>query len=297
MKISDNIFITGITGYIGGTIAVKLKERGYRVWGLARKDSDIETLKGFDIKALKGSLQDVDLLREALAQSDAVIHTADSDDPQVAETFISLLKGTDKTFIYTSGSAIVANWDRPETAHFLYTEDFPLETDSALGQRVLINNRVLRSAIQGIRSIVIVPSMVYGTGLLLNKESKQIPLLVKTAQDKNTAVYVGSGEHRWSNVHVEDLADLYIAALEKAKPGTYLFAENGMTSFREIAEAIHEKLGFKGRPASLSPSEAVTCWGEMMASIALGSDCRLNADKARLLLGWQAQHTSPLPFI
>lgn len=297
MENSQSIFVTGITGYIGGSIAVKLKERGYSVWGLARKDADIEALKALGINAVKGSLQDIDILEEALASSGAVIHTADSDDPQVAENFISLLKGTGKTFIYTSGSGIVANWDRPETAHFVYTEDFPLETSAPLGQRVLINNRILRSAIQGIRSIVIVPSMVYGTGLLLNKESMQVPLLIKTAQDKGAAVYVGNGEQSWSNVHVEDLANLYVAALEKAKPGSCFFAENGLASFKEIAEAIHKKLHLDGMPVSLSPDEAAACWGDMMATVALGSDCRLNADKARLFLEWKPQHSSILRFI
>jgi len=33
-------------------------------------------------------------------------------------------------------------------------------------------------------------------------------------------------------VHVEDLADLYISALEKAKPGSYFFVENGIASFK-----------------------------------------------------------------
>jgi nucleoside-diphosphate-sugar epimerase len=293
----NRILITGITGYIGGTIAVKLKERGYDILGLARKDSDIEALKALGIQALKGSLQDVDVLEKAITSSEAVIHTADSDDLKVAEAFISLLKGTGKTFIYTSGSAVVANWDRPETATFVYTEDFPLETDSPVGRRVIINNAVLRSAIQGVRSIVVVPSMVYGTGLLLNKESNQIPLLIKTAQEKGFAVYAGDGAQSWSNVHVEDLADLYVSALEKAKPGSYFFAENGLASFREIAEAIHEKLHFDGKPISLTAAEPAACWGEMMAKVALGSNCRLNADKARLFLEWKPRHSSVFPFI
>ncbi|MDR8398314.1 NAD-dependent epimerase/dehydratase family protein [Paraburkholderia sp. USG1] len=294
---SQRIFVTGITGYIGGSVAVRLKERGYPVWGLARRDTDIEALKALDIQAVKGSLQDIDVLEEAFASSGAIIHTADSDDPQVVENCLSLLNGTGKTFIHTSGSGIVANWDRPETAHFVYTEDFPLETDAPLGQRVLINNRILRSALQGIRSIVIVPGMVYGTGLLLRRESMQVPLLVRTAKERGTAVYVGNGEQHWSNVHVEDLADLYVAALEKARPGSCFFAENGLASFREIAEAIQKKLHLGGKPVSLSPDEAAACWGDMMATVALGSDCRVNADKARLFLEWKPRHSSILPFI
>lgn len=291
------VFITGITGYIGGTIAVKLKEKGYEVLGLARKDSDIEDLEKAGVQSVKGTLQDKDILTRAIAGSDAVIHTADSDDPKVADDFISILKGTNKTFIYTSGSNIIANWENPKTAKFVYTEDFPLETDFPAGHRVIINQNILRAAIDGVRSVVIVPSMVYGTGLLLNKESKQIPILIKTAEEKGFAVYVGNGTHCWSNVHIEDLADLYITALEKAKPGSYFFAENGIASFKDIAQAIHHKLNLTGNTVSLSKTEAAETWGEMMSTVALGSDCRLNADKARLYLEWKPKYNSVLDWI
>jgi len=294
---NKTIFITGITGYIGGTIAVKLKEKGYKVLGLVRNDNNTDVLEKSGIQCIKATLHDIDILYKAISISDAVIHTADSDDAQVVDNFLSILKGTNKTFIYTSGSNIIANWEKPETAEFVYTEDFPLNTNFSAGHRVLINQQILRSAIDGVRSIVIVPSMVYGTGLLINKESKQIPILIKTAKEKNSAVYVGKGTHCWSNVHVEDLAELYILALEKAKPGSYFFAENGITSFKDIADAIQYRLNLKGNSISLNKTEAIETWGEMMATVAFGSDCRLNADKARLFLEWKPTHNSVLEWI
>lgn len=291
------VFVTGISGYIGGTIAVKLREKGHEVLGLVRKAEASQALEARGYKVVKGTLQDRNVLEKAIGWSDAVVHAADSDDPAVADRFLSILEGTGKTFIYTSGSAIVANWDRPETAEFVYTEDFPLETASPFGSRVAINNTILRSAIRNIRSIVIVPSMVYGTGLLLAKDSKQIPRLIRTARERGCAVYVSEGTQSWNNVHVEDLADLYIHALEKAKAGSYFFAENGMTSFRELAQGIRQKLGFAGEPEALNVPDAVSLWDEMTATVALGSNCRINADKARLFLGWQPRYGSPLPFI
>ncbi|RKP51893.1 NAD-dependent epimerase/dehydratase family protein [Pararobbsia silviterrae] len=299
MHTSDikTVFVTGITGYIGGTIAVRLKQRGYAVVGLARTDADIARLAERGFESIQGTLQDDRALETAIASSDAVIHTADSDDPAVVDTFVSLLKGTGKTFIYTSGSAIVANWDRPDTADFVYTEEFPVDTGTLMGQRVLINNAVQRAALLNVRSIVIVPSMVYGAGLLLNTHSKQLPELFRTAKARGAAVYVGSGAHCWSNVHVEDLADLYVAALEKARPGTTFFAENGIASFKAIADAIHATLGLDGQAQSLSAAQAAECWGEMMANIAFGSNCRLSADKARAVLGWTPVHTNVLDAI
>jgi nucleoside-diphosphate-sugar epimerase len=149
---------------------------------------------------------------------------------------------------------------------------------------------VLRSALRGIHAMVIVPSMVYGQGRLLKKDSAQIPALMRAARQMGAGVYVGTGAHCWSNVHVDDLADLFLLMLERARPGTCTFAENGIASFRELAQAIHHRLGLAGEPRSLTPSEASDIWGPMMSTIALGSDCRMSADKARKVLGWAPRH-------
>ncbi|PZP42392.1 MAG: epimerase [Pseudopedobacter saltans] len=290
MEKMKNIFLTGITGFIGGTIAVKLKERNYNVVGLARKEEDVKAIQQLGFECVKGSLQDISVLKNAIEKCDAVIHTADSDNMYIADNFIDILKHSGKTFIYTSGSNIIANWDNPATAEFVYTEDFPIETTSPNGHRVAINNKILRAAIQNIRAIVIVPSMVYGDGLLLKKESAQLPLLIKTAKSKKAGVYTGNKEHGWSNIHVEDLAELYISALEKAKSGSYFFAENGFSTFYTLAKTIHHSLGYLGEPISLNTIEAIGIWGKMMATVALGSDCRMNSDKARTMLHWKPTH-------
>lgn len=297
MKNIKKILVTGITGYIGGTIAVKLKEKGYEVSGLVRKDSDIEKLQSFGFDTFQGSLEDKELLSKIIENSDAVIHTADSDTPEVAYAFLDILKNTGKTFIYTSGSSIVANWDNPKTADFVYTEDFPLVNDNSQRHRVVINDKILAAAIDGVRSIVMVPSMVYGDGLLLNKESKQLPVLIQTAKSLGRAAYVGNGLHAWSHVHVEDLADLYILALEKSPAGTLYFAENGIANFKQIAETIQSNLELQGAPKSLSAEEAAGLWGEMMATVALGSDCRMSSYKAKSYLGWSPSRSSVTDWI
>jgi nucleoside-diphosphate-sugar epimerase len=287
MKKIKNIFLTGITGYIGGTIAVKLKERNYNIIGLVRKAEDVKAINELEFECVQGSLHDFAILKNAIEKCEAVIHTADSDSMEVADNFIEILKNSGKTFIYTSGSNIIANWEHPETAEFVYTEDFPLETKTPNGHRIEINNKILRAAIQNIRTIVIVPSMVYGDGLLLKKESAQLPLLIKTAKAKNAGVFVGNEQRGWSNMHVEDLVELYISALENAKAGSYLFSENGFSSFYNLAKTIHHSLGFKGAPLLLKNDEAIEIWGKMMATVALGSDCRMSADKARTILNWK----------
>lgn len=282
-----NIFLTGITGYVGGSVAVTLRKAGYHVTGLVRHAEDLEPLRsrGFDV--IHGSLADTACLRAAIETADAVIHASECDDPAIANMLTSTLASTGKRLIYTSGSGILANWQHPQHATFVHTEDLPLTAEGPMGRRVLINQSILRSALRGVHSIVVVPSLVYGQGLLLKQESTQIPTLVRTALKRGAGVYVGSGEQRWSNVHVEDLADLYLLLLDKARPGTCFFAENGDAAFRDIAQAIHTRHGLAGQPVSLSVEEASAEWNPLMATVALGSDCRMNADKARLMLGWR----------
>lgn len=72
---------------------------------MVRKPGDAEKLKAFGFATVIGSLDQEEILKDSLYRADAVIHTADSDDPAVSERFIKLLRGTGKTFIYTSGSS------------------------------------------------------------------------------------------------------------------------------------------------------------------------------------------------
>src|SRR5216684_4608533 len=82
------------------------------------------------------------------------------------------------------------------------------------------------------------PSNIYGSGTGLNPRSVQIPFLVDQARETNLVRIVGQGVNRWSNVHIEDVAELYLLALRKAPAGAFYFIENGEASFAEIGAAI-----------------------------------------------------------
>ncbi|MDM8176258.1 MULTISPECIES: NAD-dependent epimerase/dehydratase family protein [Olivibacter] len=291
------IFITGATGYIGGSIAKLLVDKGYKVSGLVRKESDTEKLKELGINPVLGTLQDAPLLREESKKADAIIHAADADDPYVIDTFLQALKGTDKTFIHTSGSSILGNKENGEKSNFIYTEDIPLDARFEKVHRVIINNHIIKSAQQRIRSIVIVPTMIYGEGLGLKKESIQIPMLLKLSKERGAGVHIESGENIWSNVHIEDLAELYLKVLEKAKAGSYFYAENGESSLRDIALSISKRIGREGQLSSISIDEAVSHFGSEGAYFALGSNSRCSSDKARQLLGWTPNYSSIHDFI
>ncbi|MEJ5052350.1 NAD-dependent epimerase/dehydratase family protein [Chryseobacterium culicis] len=291
------VLITGITGYIGGTIAKKLLDKNYEVTGLVRNEAHVQELKSLGIKAIVGDIHNEDLIKTAVADVDAVIHNADSaDDAYAADNLIKALEGSHKTFIFTSGSAIFGGKENGKRSNFVYTEDFPLTPRLEMASRVLINNYVLQSVQKDIRSIVIVPTMVYGKGLGIKKDSIQIPALVNFSQEKGHGVYFEEGENIWSNLHVEDLADLYVLALEKAKGGSIYYAENGSSSIKNIAENISKKYNLK--PAkSLSIQDAVNKFGPAGGYFGFASNSICSADKARTELDWNPIYNSIENFI
>lgn len=291
------VLITGITGYIGGTIAKKMLDRNYEVTGLVRNKAHVQELESLGIKTIVGNIHNENLIKAAVADVEAVIHNADSaDDAYAVDNLIKALEGSHKTFIFTSGSAIFGGKENGKKSDFVYTEDFPLTPRLEMASRVLINNHVLQSVQKKIRSIVIVPTMVYGEGLGIKKDSIQIPALIDFSQKKGHGVYFGEGENIWSNLHIEDLADLYVLALEKAKEGSIYYAENGASSLRNIAEIISKKYHLE--PArSLSVQDAVDNFGPAGGYFGFASNSICSAGKAKTELGWNPVYHSIENFI
>lgn len=290
----NKVFITGATGYIGGSVAAVLLNKGYAVSALVRKQEDAEKLQALGITPVTGSIHDMPVLRKAAADADAVIHTADSDDTYSVITFLEALKGTGKTFIFTSGSSLVGDNAKGEQGHFVYSEDIPVEPKLEKQHRVAINDYILAAAKNNIRTIVLVPTMIYGTGLGIKPNSIQVPMLIELAKEKQAGVYIEKGENKWSNVHIADLADLYVLALENAPSGSYFYTENGNASLKDIAESISTVLGFEGKTESITLDSAISLWGPDAAAYGFASNSLVNSDKARKILGWQPKFNSIL---
>ncbi|MFJ5297698.1 NAD-dependent epimerase/dehydratase family protein [Pseudomonas sp. NPDC088368] len=281
------VFVTGATGYLGGSISHKLIEQGHEVLGLVRTAEQAAQLEQRGISALLGTLDDAGALHKGATESDATINAANSDHFFSIQTLISSLKGSGKTLIHTSGTSIVCDDAKGEFAsEAILQDDTPFEPQLHRGGRVRIDQLVRSAGIHdGIRAFVICPSMVYGTGLGLRKDSDQLPKLVKQSQAVGAGVFIGKGATVWSNVYISDLADLYVQALDNAPSGAFFFAENGEATFQQIAEAVHAALGFKGETRSWPYDEAVEALGPF-ARVALATNARVRATNARKLLGW-----------
>jgi nucleoside-diphosphate-sugar epimerase len=279
-------FLTGASGYIGGSVAQRLIELGHDVSGLVRSEQKAQQIQQLGIQPVIGTLADAAVLAAAANLADAVIHAANSDDRPSVETLLGALEGSGKLFIHVSGSSIVADEALGEYANpIAFTEDTPFEPVPNRKPRVEINHLVRSAGIdRGVRTVVICPPMIYGQGLGLQKDSDQIPKLAAFSKQAGAGVYFGKGLNRYANVFISDLVDLFVLAIEKAPSGSFFFAENGEASFKEIAELVSVKLGFGGNTQSVPVEAVVAQFGEAARYGAAGNS-RVQAINARRL-GW-----------
>jgi nucleoside-diphosphate-sugar epimerase len=137
--------------------------------------------------------------------------------------------------------------------------------------------------------------MIYGHALGPPAQSVQIPALVRQAKTSGIVRYIGRGLNRWSNVHIADVAAVYLLALAKAPAGTFFYVESGEESLGEIASAIAARLDL-GAAQSRSAEEAIAAWGRNLAVLSLGSNSRVRG-RAAIELGWSPARRSVTDWI
>lgn len=294
---TGKVFVTGATGYIGGSVAVHLVNNGYTVSGLARKKADIPGLEALGIQPVLGDIDAVDIISEQAKAADAIINAASADNPFVIGTILEAIENTGKTLIHTSGSSIAGDRAAGEHGPLARYEVIPTEPRLEKAGRVAIDKAVIQAAGRNIRTIVICPTMIYGTGLGLKKESIQVPMLAQTARQYQAGVFIGKGANVWSNVHISDLVELYLLALQKAGAGSFYYAENGEAALSDIATVISQQSGYNGKTQGLSIDEAIALWGAEGAHFGLGSNSYVSAEKARQELAWQPKEKDILKHI
>jgi nucleoside-diphosphate-sugar epimerase len=281
------VFMTGASGYIGGTVADSLLKAGHSVAALARTEDTAARLRAHRIEPVGGELSSHSVVRNAARNADAVINCANAEDPFVVAAIVEGLAGSGKAFLHTSGSSVVGDKAAGRASPKIYHEDTPYEPPPEKIQRVAVDRAVLASAAQGVRSVVLCPCLIYGQGRGAHSDSIQVPNLIRQAVRSGIPRYIGAGENIWSTVHIDDVASAYLLALEAARAGSFYFIENGEASLKSIVESIARLLGGKRSPESWSIDEAIAEWGAQAAWFSLGGNSRVSAEKARKMLGWK----------
>jgi nucleoside-diphosphate-sugar epimerase len=268
-------------------VAERLLHEGHAITGLVRTESGAKEIQARGMRAVLGSLDDSDVIARASREADAVVDTAEANHAGVVEAIASALRGSGKPFLHTSGSGIVAtvaNGERSDSIYDEYSNFTP--AIPRMQQRAAIDQVVFDTAKEGVRSVVIRPTMIYGEGRGMRKESAQVPALIENAKKAGIGLHIGKGENIWANVHIDDVTELYLLALQKAPPGALYYAENGEEALKNVVASISRLLGFGGKTREWSPQDAEAALGPKAHS-SFGSNSRVRGKRSRAELGWQ----------
>jgi nucleoside-diphosphate-sugar epimerase len=226
-----------------------------------------------------------------VAESDGIIHTAfnhtaDFFDSVAVEkraiaSMLKALGNTNKPFVTSNGSGVLG-----DTGSVIADESFPVPADWPVGQRTEFETLIQNTP--GVRgSVLRLPILVYGHG-----SSQIVPLLLQTTRGKGASYYVGEGQNRLSAAHVDDIADLYVLAFEKAPSGSIYHVSAGeAVRGLELAAAVQQNVGGNTHLQSLSQEKAGEMWNPFLA-ILLSMNNQISNAKAVRELNWHPKAVS-----
>ncbi len=267
------VLVLGASGYLGRVAVEHLTARGHRVLAGRRPAVDLAVPE-----SLAAAVTD---------EVDAVVNLATPTgsldvDSAATAALLSRLRGTGRALIYTSGVWVLGRSGRRVLDETTRTDPIDL-----VRYRPLVERQVLDAAADGVRAVVLRPGVVYG-------RAGGIPgMLVACAAEHGVGLHVGASPVRWPMVHVDDLAELYVRALEQAPAGAVLHGVAGpAVDTRDLAAGAAAAAGVAGVRA-WPLTEAQQALGADFAD-ALALDQVVSAELTSALLGWSPQSTGPV---
>ena len=286
-----HIFVCGDELGLGFVIARRLAAEGHQVNILTSFEDLIPNLTKNGLKPVLGEITDDDPQR-LLGKADVAIDAAFPFSFPKKRVYTArlrpvllrnVLKSSGRLLIVTSHAAIVG-----DTGPTPATEDARVHPLRGFDWALRLEKEL--SSTPKLRVVIIRPAwLIHGPGKSLGIEvlNNWTPLSWRFRR----GIYIGSGENRYSAIHLEDLAELYCLALRKAQSSCVLHAAAENFSTKEVALSIHRAMKLKGEPKRISLEEARRL--TPIADTLLRSHA-LSAARARSTLGWTPSHDSIL---
>ena len=272
------VFLTGGSGYIGRSTIQALIRHGIDVTALARSEQSARAVADLGATPVAGALTDTDTLREAAGRADGVIHlgvdysegTADVD--RAAAEAMQDGAGS-RPYVHTGGVWVYGDTDG------VVDEDAPLNPPGITAWRLDNEKRVLARAATGEHPVVVMPGVVYGRSGGLAQS-----FFVEPGRAAGAVPCIGDGSAHWALVHVDDIAELYVLALNAPAGSVYAGVGGQNLLLSDITLALSHAAGCPGRIDSLSLDQARRQMGPIAEAFAL--DQQLTGARARRELGW-----------
>jgi nucleoside-diphosphate-sugar epimerase len=240
------VLVTGAHGFIGTRLARRLRAAGHSVRGLVRRDEEVP-----GVELVSGDIADPEVLREAVAGMDAIVHTVACFHDDFAEARRVNVLGTRLLaqaalragcgrFVHlsTCGTYALTGLDLVDetTPLWEYDEGSPLVygVTKAEAERVL-----WRAAADGLPLVVLRPPNVLGADLL-STWGYHVALAIRDGKVE----LGGDGGNTWPFVHVENLLDAIGLALEHPNAvGEAFTVVDGHTTWAEYTGRFAAWLG------------------------------------------------------
>jgi nucleoside-diphosphate-sugar epimerase len=284
------VFLTGAGGYVGTTLTGRLVLDGHQVIGLVRSEKAAAAVREAGGEPRHGTLSDTAVLETEASAADAVVHAAVSIDDRARLDAIAvdaLLRGLRERpgrpkFVYTSNTQVY-----PDTGDVAVREE-AADRASAV-QPYKLDGEALAMGVPGLPAFAVRAPVIYG-----RRPSRMIEALRADAVARGFAPYLDRGTNRISTVHVDDLADLYVALLAADPPPGAVFNAGSAepVSLKAFAEGIGRSVGVSAR--SLTPDAA----GGVGANTAVVTRANVvDSTRAYRELGWNPQRPGLLDYL
>jgi dihydroflavonol-4-reductase len=240
-------FVTGGTGFIGGQLVRKLRERGDEVVALVRSPEKAGELKQLGVQLVEGDLTAVDAIRRGVEGADAAIHGAaiykvGIPKSQHEEMYETNVRGTERVldaaiqagvprivyvstvnvFGNTNGETVDETYERPQNGYLSYYDETKYESHQVALDRIR----------KGAPIVIVQPGGVYGP----NDHSEIGNMIDQFRSGKLPAVpFPDLG---FNLVHVEDVADGCILALDKGEVGESYVLGGEISTMRGMLEKV-----------------------------------------------------------
>ncbi|ORY28834.1 UDP-galactose 4-epimerase [Naematelia encephala] len=283
-----HVLVTGASGHIGKAVTASLLSRGHTVLALIRSVSSEKLYRARfpneqTVQIASGTTAELDKLARFAATADAVIHLANITDPSISRDQAAAM---DENIIRALARGLATAASTHKAFAIASGTGFTLPEDtSKAGQG--INRLRLESDIptgEGFNGIAVrISPTAHG-----KDDAGFVAQFISAARKNGVSLYVSEGENRWSAVHVLDVAELFVLAIESSPNATVLHG-TGETEikFKSLAEAIGQGVGV---PVKSETDEIVlqSHFGRLAALV--GLDIPVSNERTLSSTGWVPRH-------
>jgi nucleoside-diphosphate-sugar epimerase len=297
------VLVAGATGVIGRVLLPKLIAAGHEVTGTTRSAERAQDIRAMGAEPVVCDALDSEMIRQAVsgARPEAVIHELTSLparlDPRKYRTQLAAtnrLRREGTRNLVDAAQAAGAGRILAQSIAFAYEpsgdwvkdEDAPLAIgapapmDEAIGAVAELERLVL-----GAGGIVLRYGFFYGPGTSFAPDGYTAEMVAR-----RRFPIIGSGEGRWSFIHIDDAAGATVAALERGRAGVYNIVDDEPAAVRDWLPVYAAALGAKA-PVRL-PAWLGRIFGGRVAVGGMTTQRGASNAKARRELGWAPAHAS-----